>query len=177
MAAILVLFAGCRTKDRNGNGTFLERAERRFHSNSAPPGSSKLAEEGRKAIATECGKQSYENALKGLIVSETGLHEDVFALRDRSSYTPIAYELDDALRLEELLEAEVRNGAHPAEQADCIQEFTEHLETLTDPLVEANKIQQDLDVSAFKDAAKEAESQTDKQAEEKPSKQNPQLHP
>jgi hypothetical protein len=41
---------------------------------------------GRAEIVEECGKQSYELAKKGLIVSEIGLHEDVFVLRDRVTF-------------------------------------------------------------------------------------------
>ena len=115
---------------------------------------------------TECAKQSYETARKGLIVSETRLHEDVFVLRDRVSYQGIGYGLDEAQRLEGLLRAEARVGGHPTEQADCIEEFAEHLETLSDPLVEADERQRELDVSAFQDASKEAEGQAEKKLRE-----------
>jgi hypothetical protein len=95
-------------------------------------------------------------------VSETGLHEDVFVLRDRVSYQGIGYGLDEAQRLEELLRAEARAGGHPATQANCIEDFAEHLEALSDPLVEADERQKDLDVSAFEAASKEAEAQAEK---------------
>jgi hypothetical protein len=132
------------------------------HSNVTAPKPGELAEKGRAEIAVECEKQSYENASKGLIVSQTGLHEDVFALRDRVSYGAIGYSLDEAIRLEALLQADAKAAGLPAEQARCLQSFAEHLETLSDPLVEAEERLKELDVSAFNDAAKEAQAQADK---------------
>jgi hypothetical protein len=99
-------------------------------------------------------------------VSETGLHEDVFVLRDRVSYQGVGYELDEAQRLEGLLRAEAKVGGHPAQQADCIEEFAEHLETLSDPLVEADERQKELDASAFEDSSKEAQAQAEKKLRE-----------
>ena len=96
-------------------------------------------------------------------MSETGLHEDVFALRDRVSYGEDAYRLDEALQLESLLHAEADGLGHPTDQTNCVREFAEHLETLTDPLVEADKRQRELDMSAFKDSVKEAEQQRGKE--------------
>ena len=49
-----------------------------------------------------------KTAKKGLIVSETGMHEDVFTLRDRVSYGAIGYGLNEALRLESLLRGEAK---------------------------------------------------------------------
>jgi hypothetical protein len=115
---------------------------------------------------TECEKQSYEAARKGLIVSETGLHEDVFALRDRVSYAGVGYGLDEAQRLEDLLRAESRVAGHPADQANCIEAFAQHLEMLSDPLVEADERRKELDASAFTDASKEAQEQADKKLRE-----------
>jgi hypothetical protein len=161
---VLILVAGCQGR-HSGNATLLERIARARHSKAAPkPG--ELAEKGRAEIAEECAKQSYETASKGLIVSETGLHEDVFVLRDLVSYDGIGYRLDEAQRLEGLLEEESRGAGHPPEQGDCIQEFAEHLEGLSDPLVEADERRKELDVSAFKDSAKEAQAQADKKLRE-----------
>ena len=164
---VLILVAGCHSRQQNGDATLLERISRVGHSNIAPkPG--ELAEKGRAEITVECEKQSYENARKGLIVSETGLHEDVFTLRDRVSFGAIGYSLDEALRLESLLQAEAKAGGHPPEQAGCLQEFAEHLETLSDPLMERDQRLKELDASAFKDAAKEAQEQADKKLRETP---------
>jgi DNA-binding protein YbaB len=44
--------------------------------------------------------------------------------------------------------------------------FAEHLETLSDPLVEADERLRELDASAFNDAAKEAQEQADKKLRE-----------
>jgi hypothetical protein len=160
---VLVLVAGCHARRQSDDPTLLERISHARHSNAAPPKPGELAERGRAEIADECAKQSYDTARKGLIVSETGLHEDVFTLRDRVSYGAIGYDLDEALRLEAVLRAEAKVGEHSAAQADCIQEFAEHLETVSDPLVEGDQRLKELDASAFQDSAKEAEEQAQKQ--------------
>jgi hypothetical protein len=95
-------------------------------------------------------------------VNETGLHEDVFTLRDRVSYGEDAYRLDEALQLESLLHAEADGLEHPTDQTKCVREFAEHLEMLTDPLIEADERQRELDMSAFKDSVKESEQQADR---------------
>ena len=165
MGGLLLLVAGCHAGGRSGDATVLERISRVGHRRiTLKPG--ELAEKGKAAIVTECEKQSYESASKGLIVSEIGLHEDVFVLRDRISYAGVGYGLDEAQRLEELLRTEAKGGGHPAEQANCIEAFAEHLETLSDPPVEADKRLKELDASAFKDAAKEAQAQADKKLRE-----------
>jgi hypothetical protein len=141
----------------------MERIARARHSHDVPkPG--ELAEKGRLEITAECEKQSYENARKGLIVSETGLHEDVFALRDRVSYGEIAYTLDEGLRLVTALRAE--SNGHSADQSSCVAEFAGYLEALTDPLVDADKRLKELDVSAFQDSTRRAQEQLDKKAVE-----------
>jgi hypothetical protein len=160
-----ILVAGCHGGQQSGDATLLERISRVGHSREAPkPG--ELAEKGKAAIVTECEKQSYETTSKGLIVSETGLHEDVFVLRDRVSYVGVGYGLDEAQRLEDLLRVEAKVAGRSAEQANCIQAFAEHLEGLSDPLVEADARRKELDASAFTDAAKEAQEQADKKLRE-----------
>jgi hypothetical protein len=140
----------------------LERISRAAHSKVAAPKPGELAEIGKAAIVTECEKQSYLTARKGLIVSETGMHEDVFVLRDRVSYAGVGYGLDEAQRLEELLRTEAGSAGHSPGQARCIEEFAEHLESLSDPLVDADARLKELDASAFTNAAKEAQEQADK---------------
>lgn len=164
LAGLLLLIAGCHAGQPSGDTTLLERIS--HVGQRIPPRPGELAEKGKAAIVTECEKQSYEAARKGLIVSETGLHEDVFALRDRVSYAGVGYGLDEAQRLEDLLRAESRVAGHPADQANCIEAFAEHLETLSDPLVEADERRKELDASAFTDAAKEAQEQADKKLRE-----------
>jgi single-stranded DNA-specific DHH superfamily exonuclease len=166
LMSLLILVAGCHRGQHSGDATLLERISRVGHSKIAAPKPGELAEKGKGAIVTECEKQSYETASKGLIVSEIGLHEDVFVLRDRVSYAGVGYGLDEAQRLEELLRAEARVAGHPAEQANCIEAFAEHLETLSDPLVEADQRLKELDASAFSDATKEAQEQADKKLRE-----------
>src|SRR5271154_6872090 len=176
--SMLLLFAGCHAGRRSGGPTLLERISRVGHGKGQPPASGELAERGRAAIREECAKQSYENARKGLIVSETGLHEDVFALRDRVSYGATGYGLDEALRLESMLETNGANGRGlPAEQALCIREFSEHLEALTDPLVEADERQKELNVSAFENATKEAQEQADKKLRDPETPVSPKTQP
>jgi hypothetical protein len=159
---VLLLVAGCRGNQQSEGTALIKQISREMHSKAERPKPGELAEKGRAAITEECAKQSYTTASKGLIASETGYHEDVFALRDRISYGEIAYGLDEAQRLEELLETEVKAAKFTAEQASCIEEFTEHLETLSDPLVEADVRQKELDVSAFGNAAREAQEQAEK---------------
>ncbi|MEI9980373.1 MAG: hypothetical protein WDN23_15485 [Edaphobacter sp.] len=135
---------------------------RRDRAKEAAPTQTELADRGRAEIVEGCGKQSYDLMSKGLIVSETGLHEDVFVLRDRMTLGGIGYSLDEALRLESQLNAEAKGGAHPAEQSECIAKFAAHLETLSSPLVEGDQRLKELDASAFVDSAKEAEKQAEK---------------
>ena len=159
---VLTLLAGCNNRKQSGDPSLLERISRVGHSKGQAPKPGELAERGRAEILTECEKQSYETASKGLIVSETSLHEDVFTLRDRVSYGAIGYGLDEALRLEALLEREAKAEAHSPEQAECIQKFAEHLESVSDPLLEADQRMKELDLSALNDAAKRAQEQADK---------------
>jgi hypothetical protein len=126
---------------------------------------------GETTIATACQHESYANASTGLIVEEAGLHEDVFSLRNRDAVTPTAYDLEQALRLEDLLRAQANVTGRSAKQAACMDAFAQHFGTLTDVLVEADKVQKELDLSAFKEAAKEAEE--DDQAETPAHKSEP----
>jgi hypothetical protein len=125
-----------------------------------------MASEGRDAITTECAHETYSNASKGLIVGETGLHEDVFALRDPISFTANVYGIDEALRLEALLREEAGVPGHSTEQVACIDQFAEHLESLTDALQQADNLQKELDISAFNDSRKQAEEQLEKKQRE-----------
>jgi hypothetical protein len=161
---LFVVVAGCHGRESREKDTPLKPGE--------------LANRGRAEIVEECGKQSYDLVSKGLIVSETGLHEDVFVLRDRVTFGGISYSLSEALQLESELRVEAKGGAHPAEQSECIAKFAEHLEGLTDPLVEADQRQKELDASAFTNATKEAEKQAERKLRgpEKP-EENEAQHP
>jgi len=158
----MLLVAGCHARHGTGDATLLERISGAGSPGIQAPRPGELAEAGDTAITEQCGKQSYKTASQGLIVSETGLHEDVFALRNRVSYGEMAYGLDEALRLESLLLTDADRRGRSSGQADCIREFAEHLESLTDPMVEADARLKELDASAFKDSAKEAEEQAEK---------------
>lgn len=155
---LIGMATGCRDREQGGDSSLLKRFR---HAQVELPKPGELAERGRAEITEECAKQSYETARKGLIISEIGLHEDVFMLRDLVSYGAIGYSLDEALRLGSLLRGEASGVKHSAEQAACIQSFAEHLESLSDPLVEGDERLRELDASAFQDAAKEAEKQTE----------------
>jgi len=161
---IFLIFGGCRAKDRAREGRLYARIKQQAQPVQPTPG--KMAASGRDEIVTECAHETYANAAKGLIVGETGLHEDVFALRDRDSLAANAYDLDEALRLEQMLHAEINGPPHPEEQAQCIGEFVAHLEVLTDALIQADKAQKELDVSAFNDSRKQAEEQLEKKRRE-----------
>jgi len=161
VAGILLLMAGCHSNDRSSS--LLEHL-----SNTAPPkasslGPNHLAAEGLASITSACEKQSFENARTGIIVSQTGLHEDVFAMRSRT-YSSVAFSLDDALKLEDVLRNELKASQQP-EQRECVQQFEGYLETLTDPLVEQDKLAKDLDASAFKDSNKEAQEELRREKE------------
>lgn len=121
------------------------------------------------AIVSACATQPYDNASKGLIVGEPGLDEDVLDLRDRNSLRAIPFGLGEIERLTSLLEKEtsiVGHPAYPAQQIACIQQFSLHLRDLTQPLVQANEVQKQLDVSAFNKAAKEAQQETEEQTQQ-----------
>ena len=75
------------------------------------------------------------------------------------------------------MRAESRVAGHPADQANCIEAFAEHLETLSDPLVEADERRKELDASAFTDAAKEAQEQADKKLREVERSSQPRTQP
>jgi hypothetical protein len=161
----LLLLSGCDAKESVRKSGLYERIAREGKPPS-PPAPGQMAANGRDAITAECAHESYANARKGLIVGETGLHEDVFALRDRESFAADAYGMDEALRLETLLHEEARVPGHSAAQADCIDEFAEHLESLTDALTQSDKLQKELDLSAFNNARKQAEEQLTKKQRE-----------
>jgi hypothetical protein len=161
---LLALLAGCNVREKVRETRLYQKVYRRTHlvqPPSSPPG--RLAALGRDTITAECAHESYANASKGLIVGEAGLHEDVFALRDRDSLEANAYQLREAQRLEIMLRAEAMAAGHSAEQADCIDEFAEHLEGLTDALVERDQMRKEMDVSAYNDAKKQAERQLEEQ--------------
>jgi hypothetical protein len=159
----LMLLAGCHARNRSSESTANDRIARdaRFNTTSLVPG--RKAELGRDSITTECEHESYANASKGLIVKDTGLHQDVFSLRDRASLAANAYNLNETLDLEALLFAEAKAAGHSGAQADCIDKFAEHFATLTDLLVQADKVQKELDVAAFNQATKQADDQLEKQ--------------
>lgn len=114
------------------------------------------AKKGAAAVVTECGKTSFDNVRNGLLIGRTGLHEDVFEMRDPVSLRTVAYRLDETLQMEEILRAEASTGADSPEQAECIEKFAENLEAITDPMVESDRLQKEIDMSVFNKSAKEA---------------------
>lgn len=153
----LLLLAGCRTKgaEAGSSETLAQRPTNVAEASAQKVGGAAAT------IAAACARQPFENVRIGLIVAETGLREDVFELRDRASYKAVPFGLAEAERLEALLRKAGRSD--PAAQAVCIGAFADHLQALTDPLVEADRVQRQLDVSAFNDAAKEADQQTEQE--------------
>ena len=163
IAGLLVLglfAAGCRAK-----GTEADFSGGAVHGESVELSAKKVAAAG-VAIASACAKRPYANARKGLIVSEAGLHEDVFELRSRSSYRAVAYGMGETQMLEALLQKEAGAGGrsnYPADQEACIRQFTEHMQTLTDRLAEQDAVQKQLDISAFDSASKEAQQEMEQE--------------
>ena len=179
VTALLIFVAGCHNGRQSDGTTLLGRLSNTGPAKAVP---GELAEKGQAAIVAECDKQSYETARKGLIVSETRLHEDVFALRDRVSYAGDGYGLDEALRLVAMLQTKAKMTGQPEEQARCIEEFADHLEALSGPLVEADQRQKELDASAFRDSTKEADAEADRKLREteklaEPQSNEPELLP
>jgi hypothetical protein len=162
ITAVLMLLAGCRSGHRDDR--FLEHLSTTTQPTTTL-GPNHLAAEGMATVLAGCEKQSFENARNGMIASQTGLHEDVFALRTRTSYASFAFGLDDALKLEDVLRKELKVNRLPGEQMECVQQFEGYLETLTDPIVEQDKLAKELDASAFKDSTNEAQEELKREKE------------
>ncbi len=156
---LLMLVVGCRGKDRLRESRLYHRIAQGGRRNVAQAVPGIMAAAGSETITDHCAHETYANASKGLIVEEAGLHEDVFSLRDLNSLAPNAYRLDEALRLEAMLRAEAGMAEHSKAQDDCIAAFAQHLGVLTDALIQADKLQKEMDASAYNDASKQAQEQ------------------
>jgi hypothetical protein len=163
LAGIPVLIAGCHSGHQSG--VVLAGLASVTQPKTTSLGPNHLVAEGTATIRATCGQQSFENARNGLIVSQTGLHEDVFALRSGTSYASIVFNLDDALLLEDVLRNELKENQQPIEQWKCVQQFEGYLETLTDPMVEQDKLAKELDATAFKDSTREAQEELRREKE------------
>jgi len=158
LLSLLVAVTGCHSKTAS-------RAIEASRASSESP--AKLAEDGRAAIVAVCAKEPFAAARLGLIVAETSLREDVFLLRDRGSYKPVPYGLDEAQRLEALLRAEAGAAGHTEEQSACIRQFAEHLESLTEPLAEAVRREREIDTSAFSQSDKQVQDELERESNAK----------
>jgi len=156
--ALLIAVSGCHS--RATHQTF--ESSRR-----SPASPAKLAEDGRAAIVAICAKESFVAARPGLIVAEAGLREDVFLLRDRDSYQPVPYGLDEAQKLEMLLRVDAEISGHTEEQAECIRQFAKHLESLTEPLAEAARRDREIDSSAFSQSDKQVQDDLERESNAK----------
>jgi hypothetical protein len=156
---VLMLLTGCHDRNRAGESKVPDRIGQNGSFVTASMTADRVPVLGRDTIAKECEHESYANASKGLIVEEAGLHEDVFSLRDRDALTATAYNLDEALRLEDLLRAAAKASGHSAQQGKCMVAFAQHFGTQTDTLVQADKVQRELDMAAFNEATKEAQAE------------------
>jgi hypothetical protein len=173
MVGLLMLLTSCHARDRVHDSKLYDRVAHGGDHNTSASVPGKMAAVGNDSITTECEHESYANASKGLIVGQAGLHQDVFALRDRASPAANAYTLNEALLLEDLLRAEAKVASHSAEQANCIDEFAEHFATLTDVLVQADKVQRELHLSAFNEATRQADDLQEKQRGSEPAAKTP----
>jgi hypothetical protein len=158
LLGLLIVANGCHSRAAH-------RAVESSRKSSESP--AKLAEDGRVTIVAICAKESFATARPGLIVAEAGLREDVFLLRDRDSYQPVPYGLDEAQRLEILLRADAETSGHTEEQAACIREFAEHLESLTEPLAEAARREREIDSSAFSQSDKQVQDDLERESNAK----------
>lgn len=129
-------------------------------------GPAELADAAASVISAVCTRQSYATASVGLIAGETKLREDVFELRDPVSYRIIPYRLSATVRLEGLLRQGAVASGRPQAQAECMLQFADHFKTLTDPLVEEAQAEKQIDVSAFKNAEKEAQQEVETEERE-----------
>jgi hypothetical protein len=163
---MLILLTGCRGA-RMQDSELYARLSRIGH-RPGERGMDELAKEGAVAVVTECGKTSFANVRTGLIIGETKLHEDVFEMRNRVSFRAVFYGLDDTLQLEEMLNAEASAGRHSDKQARCMQSFAEHLKSLTDPIVEGDRLQREIDLSAFNRATKQSEEENQREFDSLP---------
>ena len=164
LATLLLVLSGCHGRARMEQSSLYARLSHLGHRRSGSR-TSELAKKGAAAVVTQCGEASYANVRKGLIAGETDLHEDIFEMRDRVSFNTVPYGINATLEMEEMLRAESRAGAQPADQVDCIERFAEHLESLTDPLLEADRLQKEIDLSAFSKAAKETQDEKRRELE------------
>jgi hypothetical protein len=166
LAGMVMLMEGCHSGHQSD--ALLKGLSNLAQAQTAKLGPNHLATEGDAAITETCAKQSFENARNGLIVSQTGLHEDLFGMRRRTSYGSIAFSLDDALRLEDVLRKELNESRQPAGERECVQQFVGYLETLTDPIVEQDKLAKDLDAAAFRDSSREAQEELKREQQKVP---------
>ncbi|WP_353069070.1 hypothetical protein RBB75_19655 [Tunturibacter empetritectus] len=164
LAGMVVLIEGCHSGHQSD--ALLNALTSQAQAKTLGP--NHLAAEGAAAIVETCGKQSFENARNGLIVSQTGLHEDIFGMRSRTSYVSIAFSLDDALRLEDVLRKKLNESQQPSAEQECVQQFVGYLEALTDPMVEQDKLAKDLDAAAFKDSTREAQEELKREQQKAP---------
>jgi hypothetical protein len=173
---VLMLLTGCHPGNRAGESNVPDRAGQNGSFVTASMTTDKVPVLGRDTIAKECEHESYANASKGLIVEEAGLHEDVFSLRNRDALTATAYNLDEALHLEDLLRAAAKASGRSAEQGKCMDAFAQHFGTLTDGLLQADKVQRELDMAAFNEATKEAQAE-DQLEKDRPEKDQTEKEP
>jgi hypothetical protein len=75
--------------------------------------------------------------------------------------------LEDAQRLETLLRAEAGVDGHTRKQAICIRQFEEHLESLTTPLEDASRREQEIDTSAFGQSDKQLQDELERESNAK----------
>lgn len=159
------LIAGCHGK-KLASDLGLSRQSTQANAADLADASAKKVGGAGVAIVSTCKIETYANASKGLVVSETGLSEDVLDLRDRTSYKGVPFDLKETERLEALLrkEAGIADSTnYTADQAACVRQFADYMQTLTDPLVEADAEQKQLDVSAFDNASKEAQKEIEQE--------------
>ena len=166
LAGMVILIEGCHSGHQSD--ALLNGLSSLTQAKTARLGPNHLAAEGAAAITETCGKQSFENVRNGLIVSQTGLHEDIFGMRSRTSYVSMEFSLDDTLRLEDVLQKELDQSQQPAAERECVQQFVGYLETLTDPMVEQEKLVKDLDAEAFKDSTREAQEELKREQQKPP---------
>jgi len=155
IALLLSLPTGCRRANH-----FYEKVAHGARPSAAMQLPGRLAQQGYAAITGECAHQTFANARTGLVAGVTGLNEDVFELRDRTTLQTLAFGLEEAQRLESMLRVSL--PPNDADQSVCVRQFDDYLESLTDPLVESTEVQKQIDTSAFNDYSKHEQEELDK---------------
>lgn len=162
IAALLLCLNGCKNA-QHAYERVHERVHRQAIARAAAEVPGRIAQLGYESITSACAHETFVNARQGLVAGVTGLNEDVFELRDAMSHATLAFRLDEAQRLESMLQSAARSTSEPSEETGCIARFEDYFESLTTPVVQAAEARQQLDLSALDGSASHAQEELEKE--------------